>query len=59
MCIRDRPQTGKNYELGLKGEHLDGKLNTCLLYTSIEPDASGALSAARLRALLLEAGAAP
>ena len=22
------PQTGKNYELGLKGEHLDGKLNT-------------------------------
>lgn len=22
------PQTGKSYELGLKGEHLDGKLNT-------------------------------
>lgn len=22
------PQTGKNYELGLKGEHLDGRLNT-------------------------------
>lgn len=22
------PQTGKNYELGLKGEHLDGKFNT-------------------------------
>lgn len=22
------PQTGQNYELGLKGEHLDGKLNT-------------------------------